>query len=109
MPAARYEHAAGRATERHIAHVRRRARWITPEEEDAERGRLRKILDEARSLDEETFALRKAELAGRIKEPWKNGPGKMGASAGERKVVRFLLDERIIPLLERRQKIAGSF
>ncbi len=79
---------------------------LTEEMRNEEKERIRSVFDEARAMSDLDFELNKQDLASRIDARVKQGrtDNTPLLSYGERrgKISRFLLDERIIPLLEQR-------
>jgi hypothetical protein len=83
---------------------------LTPEEQDAEYARLLKLFERARSLSEVDFEVEKVPLANQIKPRdriqalQKEIERRLPAHRKQPKLVRFLLHDRIIPIMEERLK-----
>lgn len=99
----RKERIVKRVVERIAKHFR-----LTDEEKDAEYARLSKLFERARALSEIDFEVEKLTLADEIKprdridELQKEIEQRLPAHRKQPKLVRFLLDDRIIPILEDR-------
>lgn len=99
----RKEFIVGRVVERIAKHFR-----LTEEEMDAEYARLLKLFDRARALSEIDFEVQKLTLANeikprdRIEELQKEIEWRLPHHKKQPKLTRFLLNDRIIPILEDR-------
>jgi len=100
VPADRLEEAKRRGLEMHFLRWERHFGVLTAKEKEEIRRQLDAVLAESRSLPDADFEIRKSELAQAVEMPASHKtrprlyePGKIG---------RLLLDERAIPILERR-------
>ena len=99
-PEWRFQRHLDRLLEMHIDRLERKIGVMSDEEKQAEKERVRAILEKARSLPEVDFQLQKPQLAQEIIEHEPPKPRRKKGELG--KVGRFLLDERLIPILESR-------
>lgn len=99
-PEWKFQQHLDRILEIYIDKLERKLRVMTEKEKKAEKERVRRILEKARDLSEVDFQLQKPQL---IEEIIKHKPPRLLRRKGELgKVGRFLLDERLIPILESR-------
>ena len=82
----------------------------TRDEELAEKDRVRAIVNEAQAMNDVDFELSKQELAQRINiyENTKKKKALVTDHNGRGQIVRFLLSERALPILEQRVEMAGG-
>ncbi|MDQ7780129.1 MAG: hypothetical protein RDV41_10530 [Planctomycetota bacterium] len=104
MPAGRefeewYRRSVTPAVERKIARFMERGDFKTEADAQGERARIRKIFDDARAMSDVDFKLNQAKLAAQLQFDPDYGPVPQDVSE---KVAAHLLDERFIPLLEKR-------
>ncbi len=85
---------------------------VTEEVRKAEKERIRSVFEEARAMSDVDFELNKQDLAKRLDRRVQQGRTEnislVGHGERRGKISRFLLDERIIPLLEQRRTAAGT-
>ena len=90
--------------ERHIGRVERHVGVLSNEERAEEEGRVADIFEKARGLSDVDFEAQKGDLARELKEPHEKAmQSRHRRRRGDLdKVGRFLLDPRLIPILEKR-------
>jgi hypothetical protein len=83
---------------------------MSEEEVEAERRRVLSVVKEAGAMSDIEFELNKQELAQRIDPSDKNKEKASLQSRGTHrgKIARFLLSERIVPILEERVTLASA-
>lgn len=97
-PSERYSRIREEALDRHIDKLEREIGVMTNEEKEAERIRVKGIIEKARKMSKVDFELNKSEMAREI------GPMKTSSQKLRKyelsKVGRFMLNARLIPVLE---------
>lgn len=101
LPAQALPRFTGRLKDR-ITELFRRRR-ATPAETEAVVGRVEDTIREARSLDETTWQLKRAELAGRLALPTRT----LSGNALDRRIAEFLLAPNLAPILKSRFPAGG--
>ena len=109
IPSRKFERRIDGYLGKHIEKLEKYNGPMSDEEIEIERERVLAIVNEARALSDVDFELNKQELAQQIDPSEKNKKKAFLVSHGTRrgKIARFLLSERIIPLLEKRVMIAS--
>jgi hypothetical protein len=105
-----YERRLEHFLDKFVEKVEEKQGSMSKDEELAEKGRVRTIVEEAQSLSDVDFELSKQELAECI-DIYKSSPKKkVLVTAGHRhgQIARFLLSERAVPILEQRAELAGG-
>ena len=99
-----YQRRKPRLIERHIERVERHVGLFSDEERVEEERRVADILERARELSDLDFEAQKGNLARDLKEPYEKAMQSRHRKrrGGLDKLGRFLLDPRLIPILERR-------
>jgi len=106
MPERRYQVFRERFVEHYLEKIELEIGVLEQEEREAERQRVLSILEKARTLPEEEFKIQQARLAEELKpeKPEQLRPRKYQLG----RIGRFLLDERLVPILEARLEKAST-
>jgi len=110
IPSPKFERKMNVYFDKHIEKLEKYGGPMSDEKIEAERERVLAIVKEARALSDVDFELNKQELARRIDTSEENKKKALLLSHGTRrgKIARFLLSERIIPILEERIIVASA-
>ncbi|MBI5119083.1 hypothetical protein HZA56_21675 [Candidatus Poribacteria bacterium] len=112
LPDGVFERRIDQMMDRHVARYEEHFGPMPSDEaREAEKARVREVVDEARAASDVDFELNKQELAERIDPRLaENGPNALARSFRDRpgKVGRLLLNEQIISILEQRIAMAGN-
>jgi hypothetical protein len=96
---------------KHISRLEVHFGALSDEDRESERERVRSIIDECRAMSDVEFEIHKEELVGRLAARAEEERAKQVRAmplCGRGKAARFLLSDRIIPILEQRTVMVSA-